>query len=377
MRRVASQQGERLPKTESLISMISRWVNSREQPDTFYQRVLSMALGMPPAALGFESWSPVIDDQGDEAWELDRALEASNVGRHALDQLQEETARFGQQYPSTLPGLMLPRVRRRLRRVILLLDGSQPSGQRRTLCTVAGQLAGLAGVLRYDLGDPVAADAYYRAGLHAASESDDAALSAYLLANQSLLRTYGGEPEEALSLLETALDQAGQTARVTSQRAWIATLTAEAHAVVGDASGCRRALHAADELLDRADMAARRQGIDFFGTARLAAYQTSCHVMLADPSAALHASDEALTMLDPAHERSRSFVLLDRATAFVQQGDLDAACDAAKDPFKFLERGPAPRLSTRGEAFRAALAPFASTRAVREFNEAFPGERKE
>ena len=45
LRRQAALDGIVLPKTESLIPLISRWVNNHQQPDDFYRKLLSRATG--------------------------------------------------------------------------------------------------------------------------------------------------------------------------------------------------------------------------------------------------------------------------------------------------------------------------------------------
>jgi hypothetical protein len=45
LRRQAAADGVVLPKTESLIPLISRWVNNHQQPDDFYRELLSRATG--------------------------------------------------------------------------------------------------------------------------------------------------------------------------------------------------------------------------------------------------------------------------------------------------------------------------------------------
>ena len=43
--------GAQLPKTESLVRLISRWVNNHQQPDDFYRDLLAKALGRSRAEL--------------------------------------------------------------------------------------------------------------------------------------------------------------------------------------------------------------------------------------------------------------------------------------------------------------------------------------
>ena len=47
LRREAAVDGIVLPKTESLIQRISRWVNNHQQPDDLHRDLLSRATGRP------------------------------------------------------------------------------------------------------------------------------------------------------------------------------------------------------------------------------------------------------------------------------------------------------------------------------------------
>ena len=47
LRRQATAVGETLPETESLLALVSRWVNNHQQPSDFYRELLARALGRP------------------------------------------------------------------------------------------------------------------------------------------------------------------------------------------------------------------------------------------------------------------------------------------------------------------------------------------
>src|SRR5215213_1874095 len=51
LRRQAAVDGIVLPKTESMVTLISRWVNNHQQPDDFYRDLLSRATGRARAEL--------------------------------------------------------------------------------------------------------------------------------------------------------------------------------------------------------------------------------------------------------------------------------------------------------------------------------------
>jgi hypothetical protein len=55
MRRTAAVDRETLPKTESLITTISRWLNDHERPSEFYQDLLCKALQRSRVQLGFDT----------------------------------------------------------------------------------------------------------------------------------------------------------------------------------------------------------------------------------------------------------------------------------------------------------------------------------
>jgi len=65
LRRQAASSGESLPGTESVIAMVSRWVNNHQQPSDFYRDLLARTLGRPRAELF-----------SDEAARLELAAEA-------------------------------------------------------------------------------------------------------------------------------------------------------------------------------------------------------------------------------------------------------------------------------------------------------------
>jgi transcriptional regulator with XRE-family HTH domain len=50
--------GLQLPKTESLVTLISRWVNNHQQPDDFYRDLLAKALGRSRADLFGDEGEP-------------------------------------------------------------------------------------------------------------------------------------------------------------------------------------------------------------------------------------------------------------------------------------------------------------------------------
>jgi tetratricopeptide (TPR) repeat protein len=377
MRRVAAVDRETLPKTESLITTISRWLNDHEQPSEFYQDLLCKALQRSRVQLGFDVAGD-LQEGGAEPEDLAQVLEASNVGPLTVSQLEATAAKLGQGLPTMPPVLLRRPLLEDYRRVTSWLGKPQPIAQRRRLCGVAAQLAGMAGNVSFDLRDPDKAQAYYDVAMTAAGEADDDALAAWVLANLSYLNAHRGATRAALEAVQGAAGRAARCANVTTQHAWLAALEAELHAGLGDAKAVRAALRRAERAVERARPEARRPGIDFFTPARLPAYMGSCYMLLGQAKLAQRFSSEALRLLGP-RARSRWFVRLDLATTLVQQGELEEACSVASQSLVVLSGDDwTLRLEQRVQDFRQTLEPFATADAVRTFNEEFrtPGRRE-
>jgi hypothetical protein len=97
LRRQAACSGDTLPGTESLIAMVSRWVNNYQQPRDFYRELLARTPWLARVKFfGDEAARLELAAEG-EPWLLARALEASSVGKAALEAVGE----FACSYPST------------------------------------------------------------------------------------------------------------------------------------------------------------------------------------------------------------------------------------------------------------------------------------
>jgi hypothetical protein len=106
LRRQAASSGDTLPGTESLIAMVSRWVNNHQQPSDFYRDLLARTLGRPRGELFSDEAARLELAAEAEPWLLARALEASAVGQAALEALEEAVGEFARSYPSTAPTVL-------------------------------------------------------------------------------------------------------------------------------------------------------------------------------------------------------------------------------------------------------------------------------
>jgi hypothetical protein len=238
MRRVASCRGDTLPKTESLVVMLSRWLNDREQPSRFYQEILSEALGEQPPALGFPAVpqpavaaalpAGFVEDgivalgqlltDGSTAsaalstaellagasWPGARARQAQpggalprKIGAELLDSLTMTTEGIRRLDRQLGAANVFDDSARHLQRIARLKDCAMSPGDRRRLAVAAGEVASLAGWQALDLGRPGAAWSYYCVATRAAREAGNRELHTYAVAEMSYVLLFGDQLPQA------------------------------------------------------------------------------------------------------------------------------------------------------------------------------------
>jgi hypothetical protein len=179
-------------------------------------------------------------------------MTTSRVDRQTVAELERVTAGLEGLEAQVSPRALLGAVVGHLNTVAALLRGSLGLAMRRQLCSVAGETAGLAGWLAYDLEDRRAAGAYFRAGIEAAQEAEDRPLGAYLVGSSCVQPAYQERPHARLRRLQ------GHTFGFTTAdanpttRAWLVALEAEAHALAGNEAASLRALDQAETIVSGA-----------------------------------------------------------------------------------------------------------------------------
>jgi tetratricopeptide (TPR) repeat protein len=237
-----------------------------------------------------------------------------------------------------------------LNNVATLLAGSPPL--RPQLCSIAGETAALAGWLAWDLEDRPAAAGYFRVGLDAAKEADDRALGTYLVGSSCVQPAYRERPFARLRRLEGRTFGFARSDASPSTRAWLATLEAEAHALAGDTSKCLRAFDEAEAAMSGAgsEDESRRPRVAFFDRNYLAGERGVALARLGQPDAAQEVLRPALTSLDPSAVKTRPRLLTALATAHVQQGDVDRACELGAEALGIAAQQEVQRTSKTCES---------------------------
>jgi hypothetical protein len=389
LRQRADKRGWRLPNDDDLIRMMRRWERGEHKPGERYRELLAEVYddsapdGLQPesilddmqrrpflrglgAFIGLAAASAFI-----EPWErLSHALRhPSRVDRATVSSLASLTVMLESRESQENPRALLGPVEGHLGNVATLLAGS-PS-LRPQLCSIAGETAALAGWLAFDIEDRPAAAGYFRVGIEAAKEANDRALGAYLVGSSCVQPAYRERPYARLRRLEGRTFGFARSDASPSTRAWLATLEAEAHALAGDTSKCFRVFDEAEAAMSRAggEDESSRPRLAFFDPDRLAGERGVALARLGQPDAAQDVLAPALASLDPSVVKTRPRLLAALATAHVQQGDVDRACELGAEALGIAAQQEVQPNLQDVRKLRLDLEPWRDSQAVKDLDE--------
>ncbi len=210
-----------------------------------------------------------------------------------------------------------------------LLKAPGPDHLRQRLASALAETAGFAAWGWHDLDDRFKAFHHYRLADRALHEADNSALGAYVHGFQAIACVSQGDRQAGLSLLETAVAQARNTAPA-STNSWLQALQAEAWAAAGDARATARLLRRAEDQLSRVRPEDNAPWMFDFDSGRLAAFQGSCFLHLGRLKDAKRCLCEALMQLPDTCARRRGEIQIDLAQAYLASGDVEGACQFAR-----------------------------------------------
>src|SRR5918992_1622076 len=310
---------------------------------------------------------------------MDDTLISATISPSMLDQWEETTLGYGQQYQATPSLRVLCDVLLDFSDVRRMCEQRQPIELQERLCRIAAQLAGLSGRIMNSLGDHRLARSFFRTARTAADETGDRALRAWVTAREAMVPMYYGDPREALHLARKAQDLAGRTPSVAAAMAPAVEARALGQLALRGrtdaAPSARRALVRSRAVFDQL---AKRDTSDIafgFTERQLAFYEGDTYTNLGDPHHAEEGLSHALTLYS-AHERiDRTLVRLDRATCKLQIGDPEQALAVGQEAIVDLPaEHRSDMLMHRARQLAAAVAQkHGELPAVREFREVLAG----
>lgn len=258
----------------------------------------------------------------------------SAVSAEVMDELEQITDRHRTLYHQLSSSQMLVPVEAHLGLLLELLEGRQPEAIRHRLAAAAGEAAGFAAWIWFDLGHLHKMGLLYRMAGDLLADAGDRGLWSYVSGYRALTLEASGLGAEAIEHADAALHRApASTSRTT--RSWLYAVTASAASLVA----ARRhdvpdLLNHARDALDSAD--GREEWMYDFDRTSLAGHRGQCHLRLGQPAPAIAAFNDGLAELPPGHDRRGAQLGIGLAHAHLDAGDPEAALShalAALDTF--------------------------------------------
>jgi hypothetical protein len=109
--------------------------------------------------------------------------------------------------------------------------------------------------------------------------------------------------------------------------------------------------------------------VDFYDESFYWSTEGKCALKLRRPDAAMTALDKSLMLVDPSHLHNRSFWLLRRAEARIQQAEVDEASSIVADVARLTAGNGSQLIAQRITDVRGLLTPWERTKPVRELDE--------
>ncbi|WP_084964744.1 hypothetical protein [Thermoactinospora rubra] len=308
-----------------------------EEEENVLRRTLLQLLANNPAAR--------LDDQVLAAAEgirrrTDETIVSATVSPAMLDQWEEATLGFGQQYTTTPPLRLLCDVLLELSAVRSAMTKRQPVDLAERLCRLSAQLSGLSGMIMINLGDHRQARAFFRTGRLAADETGDRALRAWITAREALVPLYFGDAREALNLAKKSSSLAGQVS--CAAQAMAPVVEARALAMLAGPESKKEVIDQAKRALARArqafsNMKPNEQNDVAFGYTerQLYFYQGDVLTKLGQTIEADAVLEQALAKYQD-HILDQTHIRLDRAQCRLIEGDVDEALRVGVDALRQL-----------------------------------------
>lgn len=416
LRRLAQRQGQALPADASVKRRIASWENGHSAPDDFYGLLLADALELGAAELGLSprggrdaalldvryppspeaaitvvdqlwradlhGYEPLLASEPSEPAWSDASLRwlvapepATITGEHrdgirvgltdvaVIKSTSDAFATLDDQFGGEHARHAV--IRYLSRDVAPLLHGRYADNVGRALFSTVAEATLLAGWMSYDACQHGLAQRYFLQALRFAQDGGDRRLAGSILSAMSHQATFLGHFTQAATLARAARMGISGVATPTLMAQFHA-MEARALARTGDRRACEQALAEAARSLDRRNSGDEPEWITYFDEAELAAEAAHC---FRDVNSARQAVEHAGNAMSGTHVRSDFFVTMVLADSHLRAGDVDEACRVTLDALDLGEQLRSGRCVSYLGEFRAALAPFAKTAAVRELHE--------
>jgi transcriptional regulator with XRE-family HTH domain len=227
----------------------------------------------------------LLDELADQAIELGRGVETSNVGDGTIGQLDDLLDRISRDYLRMPPEPLISRAADVARQVGYLLRERQRLRHARDLYVVGSKAYAFLSWVAGDLGQLAAAAAHGRAALILAEECGHQGARALAFCTLSKTAFWDGRLRRAAEFAREGYN----CAPANSTRALLACQEADATDVPFALDAIQRARRAQDEITRDDDLS----GVFACGQVRTANYSIDIHLRNGDPASAIDAADTA------------------------------------------------------------------------------------
>jgi transcriptional regulator with XRE-family HTH domain len=334
----------------------------REEAATNRRETLQLGAKVAGIAAG----ARILEGIGSLPFAISRALQSSTISNGLLHRYEQEAEQYVVAYQRMGPAPLLADVHDRLVELQPWVKSRQSTAQQRRLARVVAQLATLMGIFMFDAEQYPLAHRWFDTALDAAGEAEDDTLAAWVLIGTSFVPIYSGDAHGALRLIRRGQRFTGSGA--SAARAMLGGLEARVQASMGNLTDSRAALKEAEAVLGAAPKG--ELAIFSFTQAQLAFYAGTAFVRLGQPAVAQAYAHQALALYGSTpHYMDPALVRLDLARAYVQQGEIDQACNLGS---QVLAGTPGQRpgpIERRARELWRALQPYAHSPIVRDFSD--------
>ncbi|WP_157228653.1 helix-turn-helix domain-containing protein [Nocardia brevicatena] len=248
-----------------------------------------------------------------------------------------------------------------------------PAELRPALLSPRAEWVGFSGCLAWDSGDHATAGQRYADARELAHDAEDDDLAAYMLCHMSQLAIWQQRRRTALDYAVAARSWVAQS-EDRRLRAYVGIRYADAAGLAGQNRAALSALADAErDLAGLSPCHPSESRAYFAGPGLLESYRGLVLSNLGEAGPAAAASRRAASMIDPEFARDRAVTLLELARPLEQMNDIDEAAAVIGEAAELCERNRSPRLAAAVVSSRHRLAPWATSKSVRELDEQLVG----
>jgi tetratricopeptide (TPR) repeat protein len=261
---------------------------------------------------------------------------------------------------------VLPLVRSQLDVLTTRISAARTTASRQRLSSHLADLLQLAGEISFDSNHYVDAANCYALAAAASKEAEHYDMWACSLIRASFLPLYDRAFGNALHTLEAATSIAHRGDRQLPTRQWASTVTAQAHAGLGDLAACQKALDQAETVHDLTPATHTTGWLRFAGS-RLAEERGTCLVELREYEQAEVSLTEALGR--GSSGRRTGSIATDLAMVGARLGDVDRVTTYAGQAVAAAQRTQSGYVVKKLTGLQPHLEPLSGNRAIRDLGE--------